>query len=308
MPIGLVSLYVVYRLLPAIKHPESARNIDYIGAALFTAAIAPFLVGLTNRQSADWSDPWVGGLILVGLVFGVVFLWWERRAPDPIIPLSLFRNRTFTISVTAMFLAAFGFFSAVVFLPRWFQVVAGSSATESGYQLLPLLGALIISATLSGQIVARTGRYKLLIFSSLVTLVAGLWLLTNLHADTERPDPVDLDGRRRPGHRPVVRGLRADRSELRVDAGGRDRVEQPDLLPADRRHRGPDDRRHDLRQPADRGDPAPARGGRRAAAVRRPVPATGWQRRQPGPDRHRAISARASWPRCPNSSSSSWSR
>ena len=187
VPIGLVSLAVVYRLLPAIKHPESARNIDYVGAALFTAAIAPFLVGLTNRQAADWTDPWVGGLMLVGLVFGVIFLLWESRAKEPIIPLSLFRNRTFTISVTAMFLAAFGFFSAIVFLPRWFQVVAGSSAAESGYQLLPLLGALIISATISGQIVARTHRYKLLTFASLVTLAIGLYLLTNLHADTDRP-------------------------------------------------------------------------------------------------------------------------
>ena len=186
VPIGLVSLAVVYRLLPAIKHPEAGRNIDYVGAALFTAAIAPFLIGLTNRQTADWADPWVGGLILVGLVFGVIFLWWESRHPSPIIPLHLFRNRTFTISVTAMFLAAFGFFSAVVFLPRWFQTVAGTSATESGYNLLPLLGALIISATLSGQIVARTHRYKLLIFGSLVTLAVGLYLLTNLHASTDR--------------------------------------------------------------------------------------------------------------------------
>jgi EmrB/QacA subfamily drug resistance transporter len=187
VPIGLISLYVIIRLLPAIKHPEAGRNIDYVGAALFTAAIAPFLIGLTNRTSSDWADPWVGGLMLVGLVFGVAFLWWEQRAVDPIIPLKLFRNRTFTISVTAMFMAAFGFFSAIVFLPRWFQVVAGASATESGYQLLPLLGALIVSATVSGQIVARTQRYKWLIFGSLVTLAVGLVLMTNLHANTDRP-------------------------------------------------------------------------------------------------------------------------
>lgn len=86
-----------------------------------------------------------------------------------------------------MFLAAFGFFSAVVFLPRWYQTVAGASATESGYNLLPLLGALIVSATLSGQIVARTHRYKALIFGSLVLLAVGLYLLTNLHANTDRP-------------------------------------------------------------------------------------------------------------------------
>jgi MFS family permease len=74
-----------------------------------------------------------------------------------------------------------------VFLPRWFQVVNGSSATESGYQILPLLGGLIISATAAGQLVARTGRYKALIFVALVTMAAGLWLLTNLRADTPIP-------------------------------------------------------------------------------------------------------------------------
>ncbi len=96
-------------------------------------------------------------------------------------------SRTFSISVVAMFLAAFGFFTAVIFLPRWFQTVGGASATESGYNLLPLLGGLIISAIASGQIVARTGRYKVLIFSSLMLLAVGLTLLTNLRADTDRP-------------------------------------------------------------------------------------------------------------------------
>jgi len=187
VPIGLVSLLMIWRLLPTFRSANTSRTIDYVGAALFTAAIAPFLVGLTNRQTADWTDPWVGGLIAIGLVIGVVFLLWERRVAEPLIPLHLFRIRTFTISVTAMFLAAFGFFSAIVFLPRWFQVVAGASATESGYNLLPLLGALIISATVSGQIVARTQHYKLLIIGSMITLALGLFLLTNLHANTDRP-------------------------------------------------------------------------------------------------------------------------
>ena len=117
----------------------------------------------------------------------MLFIFIESRVPEPIVPLSLFRIRTFTISVTAMFLAAFGFFAAVIFLPRWFQTVAGASATESGYNILPLLAGLIFSAIASGQIVARTGRYKLLMFGSLVLLAFGLFLLTNLRADTDRP-------------------------------------------------------------------------------------------------------------------------
>ena len=186
VPIGLISLFVIYRLLPAIRHPEAARNIDYVGAALFTAAIAPILIGLSNRQAADWTDPWVGGMMALGFAFLAIFIWWESRFPEPIVPLSLFRIRTFTISVIAMFMAAFGFFSAIIFLPRWFQVVGGSSAAESGYQLLPLLGALIVSATLSGQIVARTQRYKVLIFGSLLLLALGLFLMTGLHANTDQ--------------------------------------------------------------------------------------------------------------------------
>lgn len=187
VPIGLVSLFILWRLLPAIRRPDAARHIDYVGAVVFALAIAPFLIGLTNKQSGQWSDPAVGGLIAVGLVFAAIFVWIESRVPEPIVPLNLFRIRTFTISVSAMFLAAFGFFTLVIFLPRWFQTVAGDSATASGYSLLPLLVGLIFSAIASGQIVARVGRYKALIFGSLVLLGLGLFLASNLHADTPRP-------------------------------------------------------------------------------------------------------------------------
>jgi EmrB/QacA subfamily drug resistance transporter len=188
VPLGLISLGILWRLLPAIRRPDAARNIDYLGAAVFALAIAPFLIGLTQKSpTRDWTDPSVGGLILVGLVFSAIFLWIESRVPEPIVPLGLFRIRAFTISVAAMFLAAFGFFGAVIFLPRWFQTVGGASATESGYNLLPLLAGLIFSAIASGQIVARTGRYKALIFGSLALLAVGLFLLTHLEAHTDRP-------------------------------------------------------------------------------------------------------------------------
>jgi EmrB/QacA subfamily drug resistance transporter len=176
VPLALISLVVLWRILPPIRRPDAARHIDYLGAAVFTAAIAPFLIGLTNKQSpgAQWTDPAVGGLMLLGLAIGVVFVWIESRVSEPIVRLDLFRIPSFTISVAAMFLAAFGFFGAVIFLPRYFQVVAGASATESGYNLLPILAALIISATASGQIVARTRHYMALIFVAMILLASGL--------------------------------------------------------------------------------------------------------------------------------------
>ena len=187
IPIGLISLFILWRLLPAIRRPEAGQNIDYVGAAAFTAAVAPFLVGLSNKQSGQWTDPAVGGLMLVGVVFGLVFLWVESRAADPIVPLNLFRLPTFTISVAAMFFAGFGFLTGIIFLPRWFQAVAGASATESGYNILPLLAGLIFSAVASGQIVARVGRYKYLMFGSLLLLGLSLFLMTNLRTETDRP-------------------------------------------------------------------------------------------------------------------------
>ena len=187
LPIGALVFAIVWRSLPSYHLPSERPSIDFLGAGLFTAALVPILVGLTNKQSADWTDPSVGGLIAVGSAILLAFILWESRAREPIVPLSLFRNRTFTISVIAFFLSSFGFLAAVVFLPRWFQVVNGSSATESGYQILPLLGGLIISATASGQIVSRTGRYRLLAFGAMVTMAAGLLLLTNLRSDTPIP-------------------------------------------------------------------------------------------------------------------------
>jgi len=187
LPLGAVVLAVIWRLLPRIKGPEGSRSIDYLGAAVFSAAVVAVLVGFTNMQNEDLTSPWVGGAIALGLVLAGAFVFIESRAEEPILPLDIFRHRTVVISVASMFLVAFGFFAAVVFLPRWFQVVVGSSATESGYQILPLLAGLILSATAAGQIVARTGRYKLLMLGSLSLLAVGLFLLTNLRTDTPVP-------------------------------------------------------------------------------------------------------------------------
>jgi MFS family permease len=89
--------------------------------------------------------------------------------------------------MVAVFLASFGFFGAIVFLPLWYQVVQGASATSSGYQLLPLLGGLILSSIVSGQIVSRTGRYKWLTTGALVLVGVGLFLMSNIRADTPAP-------------------------------------------------------------------------------------------------------------------------
>ena len=187
LPVGAIVFAVIWRTLPSVRPSATAPRIDYLGASVLVAALVPILIGLTNKQFGSWTDPSVGGLIGAGLVIAAVLVWVESRSVDPIIPLALFRNRSFTISVIAMFMASMAFFTPIVFLPRWFQVVGGASATQSGYQILALLGGLIISATLSGQLVARTGRYRELALGAPVVLAIGLFLLSNLRADTPLP-------------------------------------------------------------------------------------------------------------------------
>ncbi|HEX6654908.1 MAG TPA: MDR family MFS transporter [Candidatus Limnocylindria bacterium] len=184
LPIGLVALAVIWRLLPTVRRPNASRNIDYLGVITFAAGVVPILVGLTNAQNGDWGSIGVWGLLLAGVAFLAVFIWVESWAKEPMIPLHLFRNRTFSISMVAVFTAMFGFFGAVVFLPLWFQVVQGASATESGYKLLPFLFGLILSSIASGQIVSRTGHYKWLAAGALTLAAIGVALMTNIRADT----------------------------------------------------------------------------------------------------------------------------
>jgi EmrB/QacA subfamily drug resistance transporter len=184
IPLGLVILVIIWRTLPTRRDENATANIDYLGAALLIAALVPILIGLTQKQFGEWTDPDVGGLIILGAIMTGVFLFAESRAKEPILPLHMFRIRAFTASVFAMFLSAMGFFAAVIFMPRWFQVVIGSSATESGYQILPLVGGLIIAAIASGQIVARTGLYKPIILGAMLVMAGGLFLMSHIQPDT----------------------------------------------------------------------------------------------------------------------------
>jgi len=187
LPIGIVALAVIWRLLPTVKRPDASRNLDIPGAAVFTVAVGALLIGLTNKQTADWAAFEVGGLILIGLALGAVFVLIESRAKEPIVPLDLWKDRTYAASIAATFLISFGFFGAAVFLPQWFQFVQGATPTNSGLYSLALLAGMILSSVGAGILVSRTGRYKAIVLGGIVLMAVGLLLMTNLRADTPLP-------------------------------------------------------------------------------------------------------------------------
>jgi EmrB/QacA subfamily drug resistance transporter len=187
IPIGIVALAVISRLLPTVKNERASRNFDILGGAIFTVAISFLLVGLTNKQFGEWTDPTVGGFILIGVIGSLFFLLAESRAKEPIVPLHLWRGRTYSASMVSTFFASFAFFGAIVFLPRWFQVVEGFSPTDSGLAALPLVVGLIGSSIASGIAVSRTGRYKWLLVGSIALMGLATLFMTQLTKDTPLP-------------------------------------------------------------------------------------------------------------------------
>jgi EmrB/QacA subfamily drug resistance transporter len=195
LPIGIAALAIIAAVLPAVRRASGSwRDIDYLGIGLFTAGVVPMLIGLSNKGQADaagvlpaWLSPQVGGLILLGAVLLAGFLLVEARAKEPIMPLDLFRDRTYSASQAAVFLIAVAMFTAVIFLPRYYQAVRGVSATGSGYEIWPLLIGLIGGSMVGGILISKRGRYRWLLTASAVLLVAGAALMTRLDANTSSP-------------------------------------------------------------------------------------------------------------------------
>lgn len=187
LPIGAVTLYIVYRYLPSVHGEPPTRDLDYLGGLVFAVGVVFLLLGLTNKQTADWTDVSVGGFLLIAAILTPVFLFIESRAAEPIVPLELFRNRNYAVTILATFLAAIGFFGAVIFLPRWFQFVEGVSPTESGLQILPLLAGVIISSIVAGALVSRSGTFKWILSGALAIMSVGILLFTGLGARTDLP-------------------------------------------------------------------------------------------------------------------------
>jgi len=185
LPIGLIALAVIWRLLPNIKHSERVGKIDYAGVVTLTLGLVPMLIGFTVAETAGFADPYFWGWIAIAAVFLVIFVFVERRSSEPVIPLRLFRNRTFTASMLAIFFATFGFGAVIIFLPLYFLIVQGVTYTQSGYQLLPFMFGLILASIASGQLVARTGKYKPYVLIGLVLLIVGMGLMTQLRAGTD---------------------------------------------------------------------------------------------------------------------------
>jgi EmrB/QacA subfamily drug resistance transporter len=186
VPVGIVALIVTTIVLPNTI-AKARPAIDYLGFVVLGAAIS-CLVLFTTWGGAQyaWGSPVILALIAATVVLGAVFLAVERRAAEPIIPLRLFRNGTFNVAGGVSFIIGLGMFGSIIYLPLFLQLVSGASATNSGLLMLPLMGGLLTASLVSGQIITRTGRYKVFPIAGTAIATVGMYLLSTMSATTAR--------------------------------------------------------------------------------------------------------------------------
>jgi EmrB/QacA subfamily drug resistance transporter len=187
IPVGLIGLGVVQTVLN-LPRRQVKQSIDFVGAALLVAGVTSLLlVTVWGGTEFAWSSPVIAALVVMGVALLVAFCLWERRASDPILPLRLFANPTFRVTLCTGFMLGLAMFAAIVFLPVYMQVIRGQGATSSGLLLLPFMGGILVAATGAGQVISRIGRYKVFPVTGMATMGIGFFLLSTMDTATPRP-------------------------------------------------------------------------------------------------------------------------
>ncbi|MFB8045747.1 MFS transporter [Streptomyces hydrogenans] len=186
VPFGLVTLAVVAAVLKLPK-PKVRARFDVLGTLLLTAA-STCLVLLTSWGGTeyDWDDRVIIGLGCGAAGTVLLFLVVEHHAPEPLIPLRLFRDSVFTVTALVGAVVGIALFGAASYLPSFLQMVEGATATESGLLMLPLMGGIVIASVVSGQLISRTGRYKVYPVIGAALAVLGMALLSRMDIGTPR--------------------------------------------------------------------------------------------------------------------------
>ncbi|MFF4754021.1 DHA2 family efflux MFS transporter permease subunit [Streptomyces sp. NPDC002514] len=186
LPLGVVALAVIATSLH-IPRLRAQHVIDYLGTFLIAAvATCLVLVASLGGTTWAWNSPQIIALAVLGTALTGVFVRVERRAAEPVLPLKLFRIHTFTLAALISFIVGFAMFGAMTYLPTFLQVVHGISPTLSGVHMLPMVAGLLLSSTVSGQIVSRTGRWKVFPIAGTGVTTIALLLLHRLdeHSST----------------------------------------------------------------------------------------------------------------------------
>ncbi len=190
MPLGAIAILTAGFVLPRTVR-RMRHTIDYLGAIiLVVGAVALLLAFSWAGTQYAWNSGQIIGLFITAAVLLTLFFWLETRTAEPIITPRLFTNSIFLVSVIAMFLVSAGMFGAILYLPLFAQGVLGESATNSGVVLTPLMVGFMFSSIVGGQLLSRTGRYKLLAIIGFAIAAVGMFLLSRMAVTTTQGEVV----------------------------------------------------------------------------------------------------------------------
>jgi EmrB/QacA subfamily drug resistance transporter len=184
MPVGALAILIVITRLH-LHTPHMRHSIDYLGAGLLSGGVAALIMFTTwGGSQYPWGSSTIVGLGVAGVALLVAFVWWERRAPEPILPLRLFRSSVFSVSNGMGFAIGMAMFGAIVFIPLYLQLVYGASPTSSGLRMLPLMAGLLTASIASGRAISRMGRYRVFPITGTAIVIVGMYLLSLLRVGT----------------------------------------------------------------------------------------------------------------------------
>lgn len=184
VPLGIIAIVVLIRTLKIDQTRVAKVRIDYFGIVLLSVAAGFLLVWVTNVSTYGWMSWETLAMVGTAVVATALFILVELKVAEPLIPLTLFRNRTFTLSVLASISIGVAMFGTSVYLAQYMQISRGYGPTEAGLLTIPMAAGMLISSAVVGQLVTRTGKWKSFLVTGAVLMIAGTSLLSTLQYDT----------------------------------------------------------------------------------------------------------------------------
>jgi predicted MFS family arabinose efflux permease len=184
VPLGIAAFGIVYFVLHLPPQPR-VHKVDYLGMSMMIPAVSALILTTTwGGSQYDWNSPIILSLIAAFFIFSFLFVLVERRAVEPLIPLSLFKNRTFTLAALIGLLLGAGMFAAASYLPTYLQIVRNVGITTSGLLMLPMVSGILVTSIIAGRITSNTGHYRIFPILGMALAATGVGLMSTMDETT----------------------------------------------------------------------------------------------------------------------------
>ena len=186
LPLAILSILAVIFLLPHRPFREREKHsIDYLGSLILMAGTSALVLAtIWGGNQYEWTSPQIIGLLVFSVVAALVFIPVENRAAEPVMPMYLFKNRNFLLTLGASLALGVAMFGAVEYIPTYLQMALGVSATVAGLLMIPMMGVMLVVSIVTGRVVSKSGRYKRYVTSGTAIVALGLFLLSTVNVDT----------------------------------------------------------------------------------------------------------------------------